>query len=266
MGEYVFDQSWAQAYERAGGRYYPKIQVATPFTPVTGRRLLVAPDAPTGARDGVDCGLRRLRRPRRRRPSMSPIPRADADALARGRRLHPTRRRAVSFHQRGLSRFRRFSRRARLAQAQGARSANGARPSATICRSSASPAPTSTPAHWDAFFVFYMDTGARKWGRPYLTRAFFDLIGATMADRILLVMAKQGDELCRRRDQFSGRRRHLRPQLGRADRAALPAFRGLLLSGDRLRHRAWLQARRSRRAGRAQARARLSPLSHLVGA
>ena len=120
--------------------------------------------------------------------------------------------------------------------------------------------------HWDAFFKFYMHTGSRKWGRPYLTRAFFDQIGATLADRVLLVMARRAGPLHRRRDQFHRRRRALRPQLGRDRAPAVPSFRGLLLPGDRLRASPRIAAGRGRRPGRAQARARLPPGAHLFGA
>ena len=104
------------------------------------------------------------------------------------------------------------------------------------------------PEHWDAFFAFYMDTGSRKWGRPYLTREFFDRVGATMAARILLVMAKRAGRHIAGAHQLHRRRRALRPQLGRDRGAPVPAFRGLLLPGDRIRDQARPEARRGRRA------------------
>ena len=123
-------------------------------------------------------------------------------------------------------------------------------PSARICARNAQPCAQEgiefdwltgadiTEAHWDRFFEFYMDTGSRKWGHPYLTRDFFSRIGATMADQILLVMARRGRRLYCRRAQPVGRRRTVWPQLGGAGICSLPAFRDLLLSGDRFRHRA----------------------------
>jgi hypothetical protein len=119
-----------------------------------------------------------------------------------------------------------------------------------------------TEAVWDRFFEFYMDTGSRKWGRPYLTRAFYSLIGERMADRVLLVMAEREGRYVAGAINFIGKRRALRPALGRGGGASLPAFRGLLLSGHRLRHPPRPEARRGRRAGRAQAGARLPAGDH----
>ena len=110
-------------------------------------------------------------------------------------------------------------------------------------------------AHWDAFWAFYQDTGARKWGRPYLTRAFFSLLGERLADRVLLILALRDGAADRRRAQPDRRRRALRPLLGRDRGGAVPPFRALLLSGDRGGDRARPRAGRGRRAGRAQARA-----------
>ena len=123
-----------------------------------------------------------------------------------------------------------------------------------------------TEAAWDAFFAFYMDTGSRKWGRPYLNRRFFSLLGERMADRVLLIMAKRERPLHRRRAEPDRLRHALRPLLGRGRGASLPALRGLLLPGDRLRAGAQAQARRGRRAGRAQARARLHADDDAFGA
>ena len=91
---------------------------------------------------------------------------------------------------------------------------------------------------WDAFFDFYMETGSRKWGRPYLTREFYSLIGESMADDMLLVMAKRDGRWIAGAINFIGVRHAVRPPLGRDRASSVPAFRGLLLSGDRLRHRA----------------------------
>ena len=120
-----------------------------------------------------------------------------------------------------------------------------------------------TEAAWDAFFAFYMDTGSRKWGRPYLTREFFSLVGEKMADRILLVMAKRAGRWIAGALNFIGSRRAVRPPLGRHRAPSVPAFRALLLPGHRLRDRPQARARRGRRPGRAQARPRLSAEHHL---
>ncbi|WP_442755063.1 GNAT family N-acetyltransferase [Methylocystis sp. JAN1] len=191
LGEYVFDQGWAQAYERAGGAYYPKVQVAAPFTPVTGRRLLVAPDAPEGARAALIGALRGLRKAARASSIHVTYPtRREAEALRdagfalrAGEQFHFLNNGYASFDDflNDLSSRKRKSvkreRREALAGGLSIERLVGAE---------------IRPHHWDAFFAFYMDTGARKWGRPYLTRAFFDLIGAATPERILLVMVKQG--------------------------------------------------------------------------
>ncbi|MEK8094432.1 GNAT family N-acetyltransferase [Methylocystis sp. IM3] len=192
LGEYVFDQGWAQAYERAGGRYYPKLQVAAPFTPVTGRRLLVAQGAPAGAQAALIAALRGLRQAVGASSIHLTFPtRADAETLrAAGFIL----RAGEQFHfvNEGYRDFDDFldalSARKRKAIR---RERRDAQEGLVIERLTGG---EIAPAHWDAFFAFYMDTGARKWGRPYLTRAFFDAIGETMADRILLVMARVGGD------------------------------------------------------------------------
>jgi hypothetical protein len=188
LGEYVFDHAWAQAYEQAGGRYYPKLQVAVPFTPATGRRLLVAADAPPGAREALIAALRALRK----QAGASSIhvtfaTRADIGALESvgfsvrfGEQFH--------FFNEGYRDFDDFlstlSSRKRKAIRRERREALAGGVSIDLLTGD-----DLKPSHWDSFFAFYMDTGSRKWGRPYLTRAFFDQIGETMADRILLVMA-----------------------------------------------------------------------------
>ncbi|WP_457798799.1 GNAT family N-acetyltransferase [Methylocystis sp. S23] len=190
LGEYVFDQSWAQAYERAGGRYYPKVQVAAPFTPATGRRLLVAPDAPEGARQALVAALRGLCKATQSSSIHVAYPtRADAHAL---REAGFTLRAGEQFHflNDGYSSFDDFL------NALSARKRKGVKRERREALSDDLSIERLTGAdiksrHWDAFFAFYTDTGARKWGRPYLTRSFFDLVGAAMADRILLVMAKR---------------------------------------------------------------------------
>ena len=190
QGEYVFDHAWADAYERAGGSYYPKLQVAVPFTPVTGRRLLVAADAPQGAREALIGALRELRKQTKTSSIHLTFPTAeDAERLAgagflirNGEQFH--------FSCNGFANFDDFlgalASRKRKAIRRERRDAldNGIAVELLT-------GPSIRPEHWDAFFKFYMHTGSRKWGRPYLTRAFFDVIGATLADRVLLVMARR---------------------------------------------------------------------------
>jgi predicted N-acyltransferase len=191
LGEYVFDHAWADAYERAGGRYYPKLQVAAPFTPATGRRLLVAADAPEGAREGLIQALREVRR--QTKASSIHVTFPTAEDAARLERAGFLVRHGEQFHFLcdGFSTFDDFlaalasrkrkairrERREALAEDVTIEWVTGA---------------SINQTHWDSFFKFYMETGSRKWGRPYLTRSFFTLIGESMAERILLVMAKRG--------------------------------------------------------------------------
>ncbi len=190
LGEYVFDHAWADAYERAGGRYYPKLQVAAPFTPATGRRLLVAADAPHGAREALIEGLRELRR--QTKASSIHVTFPTAEDAARLERAGFLVRHGEQFHFlcEGFTTFDDFlaalASRKRKAIRRERREALG--DDVTIEWLTGS---EIKPEHWDAFFAFYVDTGSRKWGRPYLTRAFFTLVGASMADRILLVMARR---------------------------------------------------------------------------
>ena len=114
-----------------------------------------------------------------------------------------------------------------------------------------------TEAAWDDFFAFYMDTGGRKWGRPYLNRRFFSLIGERMAEDILLVMARRGGRYIAGAINFIGSRCALWPQLGLHRGSSLPAFRGVLSPGHRFRDRQRAEGGRGGGAGRAQAGARL---------
>ena len=203
MGEYVFDHSWANAYEQAGGRYYPKVQVAAPFTPVTGRRLLTRPDAPA-AKLALIGALRGLRDAARASSIHVTFPDAlDAAALEEAG-FH--RRTGEQFHfvNEGYADFEAFL------------AALASRKRKTIKRERREALGDEIaidwlvgadiqPRHWDAFFAFYMDTGSRKWGRPYLTRDFFDRIGAAMPERVLLVMARRGKRYIAGAINFLGR-------------------------------------------------------------
>jgi predicted N-acyltransferase len=191
MGEYVFDHAWADAYARAGGEYYPKLQVAVPFTPATGRRLLTAHDAPEGAREALIAGLREVRR--QVEASSIHVTFPTAEDASRLERMGFLVRHGEQFHFLcdGFSNFDDFlaalASRKRKSIKRERRDALGDDVTVDWLTGSA-----IKPEHWDAFFTFYMDTGSRKWGRLYLTRKFFTLVGAELADRILLVMAKRG--------------------------------------------------------------------------
>jgi predicted N-acyltransferase len=191
MGEYVFDGGWADAYERAGGRYYPKLQVSVPFTPVTGPRLLVgAASDGEAARTTLLAGLDALRdQTGASSTHLTFLPEADAqDLTVRGYLLRTDQQ----FHwiDEGYGDF------------EGFLGALASRKRKAIRRERRDALSHDievewvtgrdiTEAHWDAVFAFYMDTGSRKWGRPYLNRRFFSLLGERMAERVLLVMAKR---------------------------------------------------------------------------
>src|SRR5579863_10007845 len=191
QGEYVFDHAWADAYERAGGRYYPKLQVAVPFTPVTGRRLLVRPGPLAAeARAGLIEALRALREAIGASSIHVTFPdRRDCDALAAAGFLE---RHGEQFHfeNPGYADFEAFlaalnSRKRKVIRRE---RADALGDDVTVEWATGA---TLSEKHWDAFFAFYMDTGSRKWGSPYLTRDFFSRLGAALADRVLLVMAKR---------------------------------------------------------------------------
>jgi predicted N-acyltransferase len=191
QGEYVFDWGWADAYERAGGRYYPKLQVSVPFTPVTGPRLLagMGPGAADRKRLLVAGLIELCRRLGVSSAHLTFLTEEDRALLVPMGFLHRTDQ---QFHwsDEGYGDFDGFlaalASRKRKAVRKERREAVADGIAIEWVTGSA-----ITEAHWDAFFSFYMDTGSRKWGRPYLNRRFFSLLGQRMADRVLLVMAKR---------------------------------------------------------------------------
>jgi predicted N-acyltransferase len=191
QGEYVFDHGWAEAYARAGGRYYPKLQVSVPFTPVTGPRLLAAPPADRAAVErALTAGLRALRAETRASSiHLTFLAQDQAERLARSGLLLRMDQQFHWFNE-GYASFEDFldalASRKRKAVRRERRDALGHGVTVEWVTGR-----DITEAHWDAFFAFYMDTGSRKWGRPYLNRIFFSLIGERMADRILLVIARR---------------------------------------------------------------------------
>jgi predicted N-acyltransferase len=190
-GEYVFDQGWAEAYERAGGNYYPKLQVSVPFTPATGPRLLVAPGQDAASvQQGLAAGLVELCRLHQASSVHATfLPQDQADLLSEYGFL---RRMDQQFHweNAGYGSFEEFlaalASRKRKAIRRERREA--LQPGISIEWLTGS---DLTEAAWDVFFAFYTDTGSRKWGRPYLTRAFFSLVGDSMREQIVLIMAKR---------------------------------------------------------------------------
>lgn len=189
-GEFVFDHSWADALHRAGGRYYPKFLCAVPFTPVTGRRLLATgPQAETTRRMLVRAAIGTAAESGVSSAHFNFIDDESWTALkADGLLL----RNDQQFHwiNRGYKTFDDFlaalaSRKRKMVRRERAEAADGL----TIERVTGA---DLTPKHWDAFFRFYMDTGGRKWGSPYLNRKFFSLLHERMANRCMLVIAYEG--------------------------------------------------------------------------
>ncbi len=191
QGEYVFDHGWAEAYERAGGSYYPKLQVSVPFTPATGRRLLVRPGPQAAAMRGAlaDALMDICRRSDASSAHVTFPTQPEWELLGRRGFLKRTHQ---QFHweNAGYNSFDAFL------------AALASRKRKTIRREREDALSAGISVHWltgsdltesvwDAFFEFYMETGSRKWGRPYLTRPFYSLVGEKMRDRILLVMAKR---------------------------------------------------------------------------
>jgi predicted N-acyltransferase len=191
QGEYVFDHGWADAFERAGGRYYPKLQASVPFTPVTGPRLLAADGADAAV---VQAGLATALRQVTDKLGVSSAhvtfaTKDDADTLKTAGYLH---RIDQQFHflNDSYSTYDDFlttlASRKRKALKRERREALADGISIEWLTGK-----DITEKVWDDFFAFYMDTGSRKWGRPYLNRRFFSLVGERMADDIVLVMAKR---------------------------------------------------------------------------
>ncbi len=193
-GEYVFDHGWADAYRRAGGRYYPKLQVSVPFTPVPGPRLLVRPGADAG---GVRAALVEALAAIAERLGVSSLHvtfcsehetalfEAAGWLIRHGRQFH--------WQNGGYRTFDDFlaalshSRRKAIRKERREVAAQGLKIDALT-------GADIEPRHWDAFFEFYIATSDRKWGSPYLTRDFFHRLGGAMADRVLLILPRRGTE------------------------------------------------------------------------
>lgn len=189
QGEYVFDHAWADAWARAGGDYYPKLQIAAPFTPVPGPRLLAK---------HADEALLLIR-------AAEAVVRQNGLSSAHATFVAPEQmslfeeagwlvRRDIQFHfaNAGYGSFDDFlatltSAKRKQLRKERARAVEGLRIEELT-------GDAIRPEHWDAMWLFYQDTGARKWGHPYLTRQAFDLMGENMAEQIVLLIAYDGDE------------------------------------------------------------------------
>jgi predicted N-acyltransferase len=184
QGEYVFDHSWADAWQRAGGRYYPKLQIAAPFTPATGPRLLTRDErlmVPLLRAAEQLCAANILSSAHATFVEPQQLPTFEqAGWLVRSDlQFH--------WHNRGYASFEEFlgalsSRKRKAIRKERAAAQDGVEITAFT-------GADIVPRDWDAFWQFYQDTGSRKWGRPYLTRQAFDLFGETMGEQILLVLA-----------------------------------------------------------------------------
>jgi predicted N-acyltransferase len=187
-GEYVFDQAWADALQRAGGDYYPKLQSSVPFTPVTGRRLLATSGKAraillkTAAAAVKQIGASSLHITFLTAEEW----RAAGDAgylLRTGQQFH--------WENQGYGSFDQF-----LGELSSAKRKNLRKERQSVREAGVEfdwlTGKDITEAHWDQFFAFYMDTGGRKWGTPYLTREFFSCLGEGLSHQTLLVMAKTG--------------------------------------------------------------------------
>ena len=186
QGEYVFDHGWADAWERAGGRYYPKLQLAAPFSPVPGPRLLLrheaaAPALLAAVEAVVDQHGLSSAHATFVSPEQTTLFERQGWLIREGVQFHWANDGYATFDDflgALASRKRKGIRKERAAAVEGL----------TIRRLTGA---ELTEADWDAFWRFYQDTGSRKWGRPYLTRRFFSLLGERMADRAILILAER---------------------------------------------------------------------------
>ncbi len=188
QGEYVFDHHWADAFERAGGQYYPKLQIAAPFSPVPGPRLLLRDPARAAsllaaAEAVVD----------RNGLSSAHATFVEESELEAFRAAGWLTRTGTQFHwqNRDYASFDDFLAALSSRKRKAIRKERTAAQSAVRIEQIAGE--NITPDMWDAFWIFYQDTGQRKWGRPYLTRSFFDIIGESMKDSLVLFLAFDGD-------------------------------------------------------------------------
>jgi predicted N-acyltransferase len=204
QGEYVFDWGWADAFERAGGSYYPKLQASVPFTPVTGHRLLVAKDAPLEETRNALLAAGAAAVTQLEASSLHITFLSEGEWKAAGA-LGFLQRTDQQFHwsNRGYANFDQF-----LAELSSAKRKNLRKERAAVFAEGVTFEWLSgrdiTEAHWDQFFAFYMDTGGRKWGRPYLTRDFFSRVGQSMGEQIVLILASRAGRFIAGALNFSG--------------------------------------------------------------
>lgn len=191
QGEYVFDHSWADAYERAGGRYYPKLIAASPFSPVTGPRLLVRAgvDEDEGRRLLLSGAVTLCERMGVSTLGVN-FPTEGEWRFMGGQGMLLRQNQQYHWLNAGYGSFDEFL--GALSSGRRKTIRRERRDAAKDLEILALTGSDLTEEHWDAFYAFYMDTGSRKWGRPYLNRRFFSLLGERMAERVLLILARRG--------------------------------------------------------------------------
>jgi len=204
QGEYIFDHNWAHAYENAGGNYYPKLQIAAPFTPATGRRYLTRPGFEEIGISALTQGAVQVAA--ENRLSSLHITFCTEEEAEAGKKMGLMHRTSQQFHwhNQGFADFDAFlatlSSRKRKNIRKERQEANAFGGTVRSLRGD-----EILPEHWDAFWVFYQDTGSRKWGSPYLTRSFFDYLHETMRNDVLLVLAERGGQPVAAALNFIGR-------------------------------------------------------------
>ncbi|MCB4454921.1 GNAT family N-acetyltransferase [Leisingera sp. McT4-56] len=205
QGEYIFDHNWAHAYEQAGGHYYPKLQIAVPFTPATGRRFLVRPGYDGIGHSALLQGAVQLAA--NNNLSSLHITFCTQDEARMGEEMGLMSRTTQQFHWQndGYADFEAFMR------ALSSRKRKNIRKERMQAQCFGGDirvfqGDDLRPEHWDAFWAFYQDTGARKWGSPYLTRQFFDIAHRTMAHDIALVLAERNGRYVAGALNFIGRK------------------------------------------------------------
>ena len=205
QGEYIFDHAWAHAYERAGGRYYPKLQIAVPFTPATGRRFLVKPGWEMAGMSALLQGALQVAENNRITTLHATF--CTAEEAEAGKELGLLHRRTQQFHweNRGYDSFEAFL------ETLSSRKRKNIRKERRTAQDFGGEIRALTgdaiePRHWEEFWRFYQDTGARKWGTPYLTRRFFDIAHERLRHDVLMVMAERGGRSVAGALNFVGRR------------------------------------------------------------
>lgn len=193
QGEYIFDHAFADAYTRAGGRYYPKLQIAVPFTPATGRRLLVAPEAEGVGDRALITGALSVMEDHHLSSLHITFCTKDEVAAHADATLLPRKTQQFHWHNQGYQSFDDFlaalsSRKRKNIRKERAEAQNFGGEIVLLTGDQIE------PHHWDAFWEFYQDTGARKWGQPYLTRRFFDIAHETLRDDMLLALAMRAGQ------------------------------------------------------------------------